>query len=55
MEISLVPIVVFFLYFLPSLVGIRKKNAGAIFLLNFLLGWTLLGWVIALIWAHCND
>jgi len=38
-------------YFLPTLVGLRKQNAGAIFLLNLLLGWTLAGWIAALIWA----
>jgi hypothetical protein len=24
---------------------------GAIFALNLLLGWTLIGWVVALVWA----
>jgi hypothetical protein len=43
------------LYFLPSIVGRKKKNAQAIFVLNLLLGWTLLGWVIALIWANTKD
>jgi hypothetical protein len=41
------------LYFLPSIVaGARKVQHGsAILVLNILLGWTLLGWVGALIWA----
>jgi hypothetical protein len=39
------------LYFLPSIVGQKKKNAGAIFALNLLLGWTLIGWVVAFVWA----
>ena len=41
------------MYFLPSIVGsVRKKaNNGAIFALNLLLGWTVLGWVVALVWA----
>lgn len=43
------------LYFLPSLVGSRKSNAGAIFLLNLFLGWTFVGWVVALVWASTND
>ena len=44
-------------YFLPSLVAIerRKQNGAAIFLLNLFLGWTLLGWVVALIWATTKD
>jgi len=39
------------LYFLPTIVGRSKHNAGAIFVLNLLLGWTLVGWVVALVWA----
>ena len=39
------------LYFLPAIVGRNHKQAAAITLLNLLLGWTLIGWVIALIWA----
>src|SRR5580704_12338777 len=38
-------------YFLPTLCGMKKRNAGAIFALNLLLGWTLIGWVVALVWA----
>jgi len=29
----------------------KKKNLMPIFLLNLLLGWTILGWVLALVWA----
>lgn len=39
------------LYFLPSIVGRDKRNASAIFVLNLLLGWTLIGWVVALVWT----
>lgn len=41
------------LYFLPSLIAWHRwhRNANAIVILNFLLGWTLVGWVAALIWA----
>jgi len=31
--------------------GRRHKNADAIFTLDLLLGWTLIGWVAALVWA----
>jgi hypothetical protein len=44
-----------FLYFLPTFVGQSKRNAGAIFVLNLLLGWTLVGWVVALVWAMTVD
>jgi len=44
------------LYFLPTYFSWgRKKNAGAIFALNLLLGWTFIGWIIALIWALTKD
>lgn len=39
------------LYFLPTMIGFRKRNAGAIFALNLFLGWTLVGWVVALVWS----
>jgi hypothetical protein len=39
------------IYFLPSIIGHKKVNRGAIFALNFFLGWTLVGWVVALVWA----
>ena len=43
------------LYFLPVIIGRRKRNARAIFALNLLLGWTLLGWVGALVWALVRE
>ena len=46
-------ILIFVLYFLPFLIAALRqhKNILAIFLLNFTLGWTFLGWVLALIWS----
>jgi hypothetical protein len=44
-----------FIYFLPTYFGRNKRNAGAIFALNLLLGWTLIGWVVALVWAVSHD
>ena len=40
-------------YFLPFTIAFYKKriNTGAIFALNLFLGWSLVGWVIALVWA----
>jgi hypothetical protein len=39
--------------FLPFAIAFYKKrvNTGAIFALNLFLGWTLIGWVISLVWA----
>ena len=46
-------IVSFAIYFLPAWVaGSRNHhNQMAILALNFFLGWTFVGWVIALVWA----
>jgi hypothetical protein len=40
-------------YFLPTIISLanHRRNTLAIFLLNFLLGWTFIGWVIALVWS----
>ena len=45
------------IYFAPSLIAGKngKKNTTAIFALNFFLGWTFLGWVVALVWACMED
>jgi len=39
------------LYFLPSIIAHSKRDFGGIVLLNIFLGWTVIGWVAALIWA----
>jgi len=41
------------LHFLPGIIATRRhhRNALAIWLVNIFLGWTLIGWVIALVWA----
>lgn len=43
-------------YLLPAIIAHRKKhpNATAITVLTLGLGWTLLGWVVALVWAHAK-
>lgn len=44
------------LYFLPSIIASNRshKDTGAIFILNLLLGWTILGWVIPLAWCFVD-
>lgn len=44
-------------YFLPFLIADRKKHKKlpAIFGLNLLLGWTVIGWIAALVWALSPD
>ncbi|WP_042722292.1 superinfection immunity protein [Flavobacterium sp. B17] len=43
-------------YFLPTLVAYRRKksNVDAIFTLNLFLGWSVIGWAIALFLALSN-
>jgi len=45
------------LYFCPSLIaGIKHhRNLSALFALNLLLGWTVIGWVAALVWSLMNQ
>lgn len=43
------------LYFLPGIIGRKKRSNFAIFVLNLLLGWTVVGWIAALIWAVRAD
>ena len=40
-------------YFVPTFLAIFKKSdkVQTITLVNLLLGWTVIGWVVALIWA----
>lgn len=51
--VILLGVLLIFVYFIPALVANNKQHpqASAITVLNLFLGWTLLGWVIALVWA----
>jgi Superinfection immunity protein len=41
------------LHFLPTIIAVARRHRSrlAIFLVNFFLGWTVIGWIVALIWA----
>ena len=41
------------LYFIPAVIALKRdvQHTGTIVLINVLLGWTILGWIAALIWA----
>lgn len=43
------------MYFLPAIIGRNKSDAGLIFVVNFFLGWTVVGWIVAFIWACAAD
>jgi hypothetical protein len=46
-------VVVIALYFLPCIVayGRGKVNSGGVLIINLLLGWTVIGWIVALAMA----
>lgn len=45
------------LYFLPTIVAVRRRHHAkvGIITLNVLLGWTVWGWVIALVWVYISS
>lgn len=44
------------LYFLPTIVAAQRGHGiTGIFLLNFILGWTGIGWIALLLWALLSD
>ena len=44
-------------YFLPTLIASLRSTAstGLVFMINLLLGWTLVGWIVALVMACASD
>lgn len=44
------------LYFAPAIIAAARRthNATAILLLNLFLGWTVIGWFVALLMALCS-
>jgi hypothetical protein len=53
MEVLVVLLLLFLLYILPTIVAWRRKHPSenAIAIVNIFLGWTFIGWVVALAWA----
>jgi hypothetical protein len=47
----------FVIYFLPTIIAAikSKRDTVAILLLNLFLGWSVIGWIVALVWAAKND
>jgi len=45
------------IHFLPTIVAAMRNSRHllAIFLINLFLSWTLVGWVIALVWACTSE
>jgi hypothetical protein len=53
MWLILLAVLSFVGYFLPTICALsnHQHNWASIFVVNLFLGWTLIGWVIALAWA----
>ena len=49
-------VVIIAIYFVPTVVALARhhRQSVAIFLVNFMLGWTLIGWIGSLIWSFTN-
>ena len=45
--------VMFFLYWLPTVVAVLRRTPSALGVaaINFFLGWTVIGWIVALVLA----
>ena len=45
------------IHFLPTIIAALRhsRHVVGIFLLNLFLGWTVVGWVVALIWAITSE
>ena len=57
-ELSAIVIIISLIsYFLPTVIAMLrgKSNTFAILLLNLFLGWTFIGWIVALVWSATSD
>ena len=57
MDTAIYFIVCVSIYFLPAIAAnVRKHNDhSAITLLNLFLGWTVIGWIAALVWSFTGN
>ena len=44
-----------FIYFLPTVIAWGNKNFMQVLVLNLFLGWSVLGWVVALVMSFKNE
>lgn len=55
MVIPVILLIVFLVivYFIPTAIAVKRKhpNRFGIVIVNIFLGWSLIGWVVALVWA----
>ena len=52
-ELLLILLIVVPFYFLPTIIALNRRNLNmkAIIVLNFLSGWTIVGWIITFVWS----
>lgn len=45
------------MYFLPAIIAHHRKHvsSGAIFLINLLSGWSVIGWIVCFAWACSGE
>jgi hypothetical protein len=45
------------MYFLPTIIANSRgvRSSLGVFFLNLFLGWTIVGWVVALVWAVSGE
>jgi hypothetical protein len=57
MGIGLFLALLFLPYWIPTIVAFVRKHPskGAIFALNFFLGWSFIGWVVSFVWAVSDN
>lgn len=58
MTMAVILMILFFVtYLLPGIVAELRKHSmkTSITIINMFLGWTLVGWVVALAWAFSED
>ena len=43
----------FAMYWLPTIIAVARQTHSAlgVAMVNFLTGWTVIGWIVALVWA----
>ncbi len=56
-SVLLIIICIFAFYLIPTIIAFseKKKNTSSIAVVNIFLGWTLIGWIVALAWAVSKD
>jgi len=54
---SMLLLIIAIMYFIPTIIAVvrRRTNTVSIAALNIFLGWSVVGWVVALVWALATD